>query len=53
MTKMTYVNAIDAVLNDEVNDEVRERLVALRESLRSATRASPTSPLRPSARMRA
>ena len=33
MTKMTYVNAIDAVLNGEVNDEVRERLVALRESL--------------------
>ena len=33
MTKMTYVNAIDSALNGVVNDEVREKLEALKVQL--------------------
>jgi len=33
MTKMTYVNAIDSALNGIVNDEVREKLEALKTQL--------------------
>ena len=33
MKKMSYVNAIDAVLNGEITDEVTERLEALKVSL--------------------
>ena len=34
MKKMSYVNALELVLNgEEINDEARERLVALRDSL--------------------
>lgn len=33
MTKMTYVNAIDSALNGVINDEVREKLEALKVQL--------------------
>ena len=33
MTKMTYVNAIDSALNGVINDEVREKLEALKIQL--------------------
>lgn len=45
MKKMSYVNAIDVVLNgNEMTDEVRERLEALKASLAKRTATKRTGP---------